>query len=475
MSKFKILSLQLISIIFVFWYSVPYSYSNELSRPENIKTLTLHIPEDLDASKTISYNSILLIDNLFPRLFRINENLQFEGEVANSWKVDQNKKIIYVEIDNTSKFSDGSYITTKDIASSISRIIDPKSLPGFFFKNIKKITALNEKLIAINYVGWDVAVLNQLGSPFLPIYKNGKSPFKNDPSSWITSSRYSIRKWSNDELAMNVFGKDIKSLSVETFEKVKDNLSSIDLMISRLNWISSDTLKKQINNQFNTYVFDSFNISVIMANIKLESEYRKCLAFKSLNNKDFLSSMGELRIKSILPPSMFSYDSNLKLLPVPKPKNSRNIKFMVQKADSLVFNIFEQFKTLAKDCNLNVEIDEVNNTTYINKLIKHEFDLAYVTISVLYNDPFFVFSFFHRDSRFNFSGSNQKISKMVDDFPNSQNQYEALIKSKALQKEIISEGLAIPLITVKSMSFVRKPLTLKGHSLFDVTRWEDVL
>jgi hypothetical protein len=64
---------------------------------------------------------------------------------------------------------------------------------------------------------------------------------------------------------------------------------------------------------------------------------------------------------------------------------------------------------------------------------------------------------------------------MVDDFPNSQNQYDALIKSKALQKEIISEGLAIPLITVKSMSFVRKPLTLKGHSLFDVTRWEDVL
>jgi hypothetical protein len=98
-----------------------------------------------------------------------------------------------------------------------------------------------------------------------------------------------------------------------------------------------------------------------------------------------------------------------------------------------------------------------------------------VTISVLYNDPYFVFSFFHRNSKFNFTGSNARLSRLIDLYSESRNQLETLEKSKALQAEIFYEGLAIPLLTVKSMMLVKKPLTLKGHSLFDVMRWEDVL
>ncbi len=475
MLKNKLLPLILILSGIIIYTAKSLYFTTVIARPENIKTLTLHIPDDLDATKTISYNSILLIDNLFPRLFRINENLQFEGEIAKSWKVDQIKKIIYVTIDKTAVFSDGSPISTDDIAISINKVISPDSLPGFFFKNIKSVKVINNEQVAVYYLGWEVAVLNQLGSPFLPIYKSGEAPYKNNQKSWVVSSRYNIKTWNSNELLLSVHGKTVKSLSVLPLEKVKDSLSSLDLMISRLNWISTDTIRKQINDEFTTYVFDSFNTSVLMSNIKLEPQYRKCLAIKSFEDKELDVLLGDSRIKSILPPSMFSYDPNIKLAPSSKPTQHRSLKLLVQQPDVLVLNIINRLKSVAANCNITLEIDSSDNTAYVNKLLKHDFDFAYVTISILYNDPFFIFSFFHKDSRFNFVGSNDQLSTLINSYPESQTQQETLLKSKILQRKIMAEGLAIPLLTVKSMSFVRKPFSLKGHSLFDVTRWEDIL
>jgi hypothetical protein len=328
------------------------------SELRSLKTLTLLIPDNLDASKTISYNSILLIDNLFPRLFRINENLQFEGEIAKSWKVDQTKKSITVTIDNNSKFSDGSSITTQDIATSINRIISPDSLPSFFFRNIKSVRVLNENSLEIDFLGWEVTALNQLGSPFLPIYKNGVSPYQNKSSTWVTSSRYSIRNWSKDGIVLDVRGKLTKVISVLPLEKVKKSLASLDLMISRLNWISPETIASQIDDKFSTYVFDSFNTSIVMSNISLPPDYRKCLANASMLDDGMSMIIGESRIRSILPSSMFSYDSKIRISKPGKPAFKRSMRLMVQQPNGLVLNVINRLKLIANGCNIDCSVPD---------------------------------------------------------------------------------------------------------------------
>lgn len=445
------------------------------SQLRSLKTLTLLIPDNLDASKTISYNSILLIDNLFPRLFRINENLQFEGEVARSWKVDQLKKTITVFIDTNFKFSEGSSVTAQDIATSINRIINPDSLPSFFFKNIKLVKVLSENSLEIEFLGWEVTALNQLGSPFLPIYKNGVAPIQNNASTWVTSSRYKIRNWSKDGIGLEVRGKLTKFLDVLPLEKVSKSLSSLDLMISRLNWISSETITSQINDKFSTYIFDSFNTSLVMSNISIPPVYRKCMANASMLDLGMENIIGESRIRSVLPSSMFSYDSKIKISKPAKPDLNRSMRLIVQRPNGLVLNVVNRLKIIANYCNIDLQVEDLENAAYVNRLINHDFDFAYVTISVLYNDPYFIFSFFHKDSKFNFTGSNSHLSRLIDRYSESRNQIEILEKSKALQAALFSEGLVIPLLTLKSMLLVKKPLTLKGHSLFDVVRWEDVL
>lgn len=435
------------------------------------------IPKHFNTAKTISFNTIFFVDNLFRRLFKITGQMEFIGDLAKKWEVDEKNKEILITIKEKQLFSDSSEITVHDVFSSLKTVISDKSIPRAFFPNIKKITQINKNQISIKYVGWSYLVLQSLSSPFLPIVKKGNFPSQKDRPSWITSNNYQISDWNKNQFVIvRKNGSCSSSIKLLAMENKNLDTKELNVMFSRGSWIPQSTIKSIANSKsskWEKYLLDSYNNSFLFIATALPLSYRQCLHANTIIDPKLNQELGESRNKSFLPLDMFSRSvANVQNSHKPLKRISRTL--ITRKGDH--FNdAAKNIILLANKCNLNLKHRQLPRSEYITNVVARKFDLALITISVLYNDPMFIFSFFQSKSLFNFSSlKNKEVDQAIEKLIHSETKSDYMESSISLQKTLATQSPAIPLATEKINIYVKKGLEIKKFTTFDIVKWEDI-
>jgi ABC-type transport system substrate-binding protein len=450
---------------------------NDLARSgvaPNIRIASLSIPSNLDAHKTISYNDIQIIDNLFTRLFRRNHLLEYDGDLAQSWIVDSDRGKLIIQLKPNVFFSDGSRVDSTSVVTSISRALSKESLVYFFFRNINSIRALNNTSVEIEYIGWEGLVFQQLSSPFLPIYKDGIPPNMAQQNSWVTKHPLTIQSWTSSRMLVAT-GNDQPQIELLVSNNTNSLPTEFDVILSRENGYSKELLQVEKSPDFNSYIFDSFNSKNIFLNKRVSRNTRKCL-FHELSKAETINNLyNSNRNTSLLPPGILGsaatyatkLDTNSAL---PSDAVIRLLKKSGDPSDNL---LIENLESLSAKCKVKLTVDTVSQKEYYDRILAKNFDWTIATISVLYNDPNFIFSFFHPESKLNLTGSTQLIGEMIDKVMEASSKELVLEASGNALNAIFDEALVIPLANMPTRTIVRRPLRIKSDILFDIINWED--
>lgn len=454
--------------------AVVYFIFNSKVKVKKLSFSTLSIPNQLNSHKTISYNDVVIIDNLFPRLFKRNSTLEYDGDLADQWSLNKNQKKLEIILKNKS-FSDGSYISADDIVLSIKDAIKPEMTNSFFFRNIKNIRKISENKIEIDYIGWEGLLFQQLSSPFLSIYKNGKAPNQEDISSWVVKFPLKIEKWSNKTLEVsNSENNILLKLIIPTL----DNIHNLDVVLSRESSLitgSNLLTDEYFKNNFNSYSFDTYNSKLILLNERIPLNTRKCVSHLINQNEEINNIYNNHRSTSLIPQGVLGFSPYLanKNLIQEKKKTLIKLDLIVRENEIVNKKLIEVLLNNLDKCNVDLKIATVTNNEYYNKLLSRDYDLTIATISTQYNDPTFLLSFFHPKSKINLTGTSNAIGEAIDRINSSENREQVIENAIEAQKLIYEYAVAIPLATVPTYSFVRKPLKIKSDVFFDVIRWED--
>lgn len=446
-------------------------------KKDTVVILASKIPLELDSTKTISYNDIQLIDNLFYKLFRRNSSLDIEGELAQSWKIDKKNKLLIININTDKGFSDNTRVTADSIAKSINRAIDSKSVSGFFFRNIKSAKTSGDNIVVIKFEGWEGSVYQQLTSPFMAIYKNGNPPTNNRPDTWITRLPYKIVIWEKERLQLEMINSIFKRIDVVTNEFSPNVKSIVDVVLSRDNTINQDQIVQELEQQkdvFNKYRFDSFNSKLLFLNSRIPIPVRRCVQSVLWNSNYRQQAFGTHINQSIFPPGTIARKE------WPSPAKNKTIRqnlkleVMVRKNNIAEINLTNALIQILNQCITEPVANVVDDKTYYQKLLNQNFDIVSGTISVLYNDPLFILAFFHPLSKFNITNAPPKLGAAIDAVTSSTSQAELIKNAERAQELIFKEALVIPLANLPTTSYIRKPLTLRTTVMFDLINWEDL-
>jgi oligopeptide transport system substrate-binding protein len=78
-----------------------------------------------DPALSTDYNSIVAIDMVFTGLVQLDDNLNVRPQLAQSWQVGPDGLTWTFHLKTNLKFSDGTPLTSKDVAYSIDRALQP--------------------------------------------------------------------------------------------------------------------------------------------------------------------------------------------------------------------------------------------------------------------------------------------------------------------------------------------------------------
>lgn len=469
-----LLALGFITVVSILASLVLLLKKTEILKAKEIRIGTISIPSSLDAHNTISYNDIQLIDNLFSKLFHRNSILEYKGDLAKSWRIANDRGRITIDLHNDRRFSDGTLVDAESVSSSLTRALSSESVIAFFFRNIQRVDKIDRFTVEIQFTGWEGLVFQQLSSPFLPIYKNGFPPNQTDRKTWIVKSPLQILSWRPDQMLLK-YNMGDGLLRILSHEAYGNKTTKVDVLLSRENgrldsFVQADDIKN-----FRRYLFDSFNTKVIFLNSALPLPTRQCLLHAVDRAKAIDHFFGLYRNHSLFPPGIIGGNRavGLRFEDAPKVNAKKRVKLMVRAKDRSDFPLIELVKAAAQSCLVEIEVDIVASNVYYKRILDQTFDLNIATISVLYNDPNFLLSFFHPDSKFCLTGSTRQIGLYIDRLLHAPDKVGVIESTHLALDEIYRQSLVIPLANIPSQSLVRRPLTIKSEILFDIIKWED--
>ncbi len=102
-------------------------------------TLTIGVDQEivgLDPNLVTAFNSFRRIDFLYNKLVRYNDQLQIEGDLAESWEYADTKTVTF-KLRRGVKFHDGAEMTSEDVKFTLDRVLDPNTRsPGRSFIDV---------------------------------------------------------------------------------------------------------------------------------------------------------------------------------------------------------------------------------------------------------------------------------------------------------------------------------------------------
>lgn len=108
------------SIIGIYMNKI-HKQDTDSTKRANLKISTSTAKVEFDPTKALGYQQFVILDLFLNTLIKKDENGQFTSGIAESWRTKENGTIYEFTLDRNSKFQDGSTITSKDVAYSISK------------------------------------------------------------------------------------------------------------------------------------------------------------------------------------------------------------------------------------------------------------------------------------------------------------------------------------------------------------------
>lgn len=162
--------------------------------------LATELPTQLNHKEVRSATQYLIMAHLMRPLVHLNREAQIEGDLADSWKIEDSFKKYTFQISKNAKWSNGDTISAKDIADSIQAQMLVGSTTHFDFRTIQSVDA-SEHTLKICLKESNPSFLNQLVHPeFGPVKTNPNND--NLPHLSITAGAYSILNASPEEIIL---------------------------------------------------------------------------------------------------------------------------------------------------------------------------------------------------------------------------------------------------------------------------------
>ena len=138
--------------------------------------------------------------NIFSSLLRYDKNLEFEGQLAESWQISPDQRVITFKLKPNLKWADGKSLTSADILFTWKLITDEKTRTpyGSDYKLVVKAETPDARTFRVSYAEpYAPAINSWAGLDILPKHLlEGKdintSPFVRNP---VGSHYYKLEKW----------------------------------------------------------------------------------------------------------------------------------------------------------------------------------------------------------------------------------------------------------------------------------------
>jgi peptide/nickel transport system substrate-binding protein len=206
-------------------------------------------PDQLDPHLTTSYFSFQVLENVYDTLVEPDENLEMQPALASEWKTSEDQLTWTFTIRDGVKFSDGSELTSEDIAYTYNRIKDEELQPSYRLAAVKSIETPDPQTLVIQLSEPQPSLLSALGGykgMGIVSKENVESgDVKNNP---VGSGPFAVEDWSNGssiELTRNTeyWGEEPSLAGVE-FTFVKDPTVALqNLQSGEVHW--TDNLPQQ--------------------------------------------------------------------------------------------------------------------------------------------------------------------------------------------------------------------------------------
>jgi len=141
---------------------------------------------------------------IFSGLTKIDKDLHVIGDLAESWDISEDKKVITFYLKKNIFWHDKTPFTANDVKFTFEQILDPqnKSPYGSNYKNIEKIEIVDPYTVRFYYSVAYAPALSKLGVGIIPehICKNKKySDFSDSP---VGTGPYIFKKWLKNQFIM---------------------------------------------------------------------------------------------------------------------------------------------------------------------------------------------------------------------------------------------------------------------------------
>lgn len=107
-------------------------------------------PDQLDPSKTSSYYSFQVLENVYDTLVEPDQNLEMQPALAESWEISDDQLTWTFTLREGVEYHDGSPFTADDVVYSFNRIIDEELPVAYRFATVEKVTAPDDSTVVID-------------------------------------------------------------------------------------------------------------------------------------------------------------------------------------------------------------------------------------------------------------------------------------------------------------------------------------
>ncbi|MEN3043698.1 MAG: TonB family protein [Candidatus Hydrothermales bacterium] len=477
--------LRFIFLIFtIFYINFCVRLGREIPKnPEKGGVLGIGIVQDFESLIPIfpsprQDNSIF--DLIFCPLIRVEKNRVYPG-IASEWEFSEDLKTITFYLRKDAKWHDGKPVTAADFIFSYKVITSPgsTSLLRANFQFIRKIEKLSDHVLKIEFTNTYSSQLIDCEIYPLPEHilkdvediRNSEffyKPVGNGPyrvTEYKRGDFLTLEKFDEYFEKTGYLDKIVFKIYPTPFDVAEAlKMDIVDVGFSLIPEVIMDGLRDYKNGKIKNYesnrvIFVGWNTKrKPFDNIELRSKISGLI-----NVDDIIKSVFKgygLKAKSIIPPSIWAYDSNL--IDLKRANLDETVSILNQmgytKRKPFVINliydntqkIYEKITEIIKNDLEKTELIKVNLLpldpfSFISKLINFDFDIFILSYPL--NEKADISPLFSTDGIFNFMGySNKKVDSLLNSSMMTLNRKNAKKMLRLVQKILLEDLPVTPLV-----------------------------
>ncbi|OGS43853.1 MAG: peptide-binding protein [Elusimicrobia bacterium RIFOXYD2_FULL_34_15] len=272
------------------------------------------------------------INNLiFNGLVKYDKNIKIIGDLAESWSVSEDGKIIIFNLKKNVKWHDGKSFTAEDVEFTYKKLVDPKVKTPYSsdFEIVKKFEIINPYKIRIVYKEPFSPGLISWGMGIIPKHIFEKGDFNTHPANRkpIGTGYYKFVEWKTDEKIVLEANSDyfegrpylskyiyriIPDQSVQFLELRNETIDSMNLTPDQYNAYKS-YFKNYSKFKYPTFGFTYLGYN-LLNQLFNEKEIRQAIAY-SINKKEIVDGIllgYGLPATGPYPPTSWAYNPEVK-------------------------------------------------------------------------------------------------------------------------------------------------------------------